>query len=115
MNDDEELGGADDDEQCQQVKLKGDEFGGLIGNIASSFMKEGGGGGGGGGGSGGNDFGGLLGGLAGNLLGGGGGSGGEKLQHVYCYYIHVSAYRFVRTVFCLACLTNALKKQFLLN
>lgn len=84
----------DEGEMCQQVKLKEDEFSGLIGNLASKFMKDGGGGGGygdggggygggGGGGGGGGDLGGMLGGLAGQFLkggskGGGGGGGGKK-------------------------------------
>lgn len=49
-----------------KVELQGDQFNGLIGNIAGNMIRDKVGGGAG-------DF---LGGLAGNFLGGGGGGGG---------------------------------------
>ncbi|WKX98459.1 hypothetical protein Q1695_013832 [Nippostrongylus brasiliensis] len=55
-----------DEEVMQKVEVKGDEFSGLIGNIAGNFIRDKVGGPGGD----------ILAGLAGNVLGGGGGGGG---------------------------------------
>ncbi|KRZ73507.1 Calpain clp-1 [Trichinella papuae] len=86
----DEYDDEEESEECQQVIVSPDEFGGLIGNIASNIMKGG-------------DAGGVLGGLAGQLIGGkgrshgggysggdsydrgsgdGGGGGGSGLDHV---------------------------------
>ncbi|EYC15167.1 hypothetical protein Y032_0038g3665 [Ancylostoma ceylanicum] len=55
-----------DDEVMQKIEVKGDEFSGLIGNIAGNLIRDKVGGPGGD----------ILAGLAGNVLGGGGGGGG---------------------------------------
>ncbi|KRX84405.1 Calpain clp-1 [Trichinella sp. T6] len=67
----DEYDDEEESEECQQVIVSPDEFGGLIGNIASNIMKGG-------------DAGGVLGGLTGQLIGGkgrshgGGYSGGDS-------------------------------------
>lgn len=84
----------DSEEQCQQVHLENDEFSGLIGNLASGFMKEGGldigrlmgGGGKAASGNGSGDISGISGCLAGNLLSGGG--EGTQGMH-YTIFIHI--------------------------
>ncbi|KAL6728148.1 hypothetical protein Aduo_009950 [Ancylostoma duodenale] len=55
-----------DDEVMQKIEVKGDEFSGLIGNIAGNLIRDKVGGPGGD----------ILAGLAGNVFGGGGGGGG---------------------------------------
>ncbi|RCN39845.1 calpain family cysteine protease, partial [Ancylostoma caninum] len=62
-----------DDEVMQKIEVKGDEFSGLIGNIAGNLIRDKVGGPGGD----------ILAGLAGNVFGGGGGGGGGGYSNNY--------------------------------